>query len=112
VARVKVKDSEKLDPSNIRHVINLLESDKPITKKEACSLLRISYNTTRLGNIITGFNDTPAGVTQTRIYAKKPYSPFHVFKSQHLDAPSPHRQCQNWQPRVVHHHYLQEYRAT
>jgi len=57
MARVKVKDSEKLDPSNIRHVISLLESDKPITKKEACSLLRISYNTTRLGNIITGYKE-------------------------------------------------------
>ena len=41
MARVKVKDSEKLDPSNIRHVISLLESDKPITKKEACSLLLV-----------------------------------------------------------------------
>jgi hypothetical protein len=57
MARVKVKDSEKLHPSNIRHVIDLLESDKPITKKEACNILRISYNTTRLGNIITGFKE-------------------------------------------------------
>jgi len=69
VARVKVKDSEKLDPSNIRHVINLLESDKPITKKEACSLLRISYNTTRLGNIITGYKERQEIIKRLR--AKK-----------------------------------------
>ena len=53
MARVKVKDSEKLTPSNIRQVINLLESDKPITKKEEGSMLRFSYNNERLGNIIT-----------------------------------------------------------
>jgi len=57
MARVKVKDSENLTPSNLRHVISLLESDKPITKKEACSILRISYNTTRLGKIITAFKE-------------------------------------------------------
>jgi len=66
MARVKVKDSEKLDPSNIRRVINLLESDKPITKKEACNILRISYNTTRLGNIITGFKERQATVKRLR----------------------------------------------
>ena len=49
MARVKVKDSEKLTPSNIRQVINLLESNKPITKKQACSMLRISYNTGERG---------------------------------------------------------------
>ena len=68
MARVKVKDSEKLNPSNIRHVTNLLESDKPITKKEACSILRISYNTTRLGNIITGFKEREE--TTKRLRAK------------------------------------------
>jgi hypothetical protein len=68
MARVKVKDSEKLNPSNIRQVINLLESDKPITKKEACSILRISYNTTRLGNIIAGFKEREA--TTKRLRAK------------------------------------------
>tara|TARA_B100000470_G_C19783918_1_gene389008 strand:- start:1113 stop:1763 length:651 start_codon:yes stop_codon:yes gene_type:complete len=68
MARVKVKDSEKLDSSNIRKVISLLESDNPITKKEACSILRISYNTTRLGNIITGFQEREA--TTKRLRAK------------------------------------------
>jgi|TARA_R110002074_G_scaffold2469_1_gene14202 hypothetical protein len=68
MARVKVKDSEKLDPSNLRNVISLLESDKPITKKEACSILRISYNTTRLSNIIAGFKEREE--TTKRLRAK------------------------------------------
>lgn len=66
--RVKVKDSEKLDDNNIKYVIELLESDKPITKKEACNILRISYNTTRLGNIIAGYKERAA--TDARLRAK------------------------------------------
>jgi len=65
---VKVKDSEKLDDANLKYVIELLESDKPITKKEACSILRISYNTTRLGNIIAGYKERAA--TDARLRAK------------------------------------------
>ena len=52
MARVKKREHEKLTSSNIQHVINLLEGDKPITKKEACAILNISYNTTRLSKII------------------------------------------------------------
>lgn len=66
--RVKAKESEKLDDNNIKYVISLLESDKPITKKEACSILRISYNTTRLGNIIAGYKEREA--TEARLRAK------------------------------------------
>ena len=66
--RVKVKESEKLDDSNLKYVIELLESDKPITKKEACGILRISYNTTRLGNIIAGYKERAA--TEARLRAK------------------------------------------
>ena len=66
--RIKVKDSEKLDDNNINYVIELLQSDKPITKKEACSILRISYNTTRLGNIIAGYEERAA--TEARLRAK------------------------------------------
>mgnify|MGYP003957047833 FL=1 len=65
---VKVKDSEKLDDANLKYVIELLESDKPITKKEACGILRISYNTTRLGNIIAGYKERAA--TDARLRAK------------------------------------------
>ena len=49
---VKSKSYENLTETNIQHVIELLNNDKPITKKEACSMLNISYNTTRLSKII------------------------------------------------------------
>ena len=35
----------------------MLSAEKPITKKEACEILNISYNTTRLNNIIQDFED-------------------------------------------------------
>ena len=56
--RTKKKDYEKLSDANIKHVIELLEAEKPITKKEACGILNISYNTTRLNNIIQEFKET------------------------------------------------------
>ena len=52
---VKKKDWENLSPSNIEKVITLLnpqDGGRPITKKEACSILNISYNTARLASII------------------------------------------------------------
>lgn len=57
--RVKKKDHENLSASNLRHVISLLQptstDQKPITKKEACAILNITYNTTRLNTIIQEF---------------------------------------------------------
>lgn len=53
---VKKKSHEKLDNANIAKVIDLLSQDSPITKKQACEILNISYNTTRLGKIIDGYN--------------------------------------------------------
>ena len=50
--RVKKKSHEKLTDTNVQHVVELLKGDDPITKKEACSILNISYNTARLTNII------------------------------------------------------------
>jgi len=50
--RIKKKEHEKLTDVNINYVIGLLKADKPITKKEACAILNISYNTTRLNTII------------------------------------------------------------
>jgi hypothetical protein len=50
--RTKAQEHEKLTESNIAHVIKLLEAEKPITKKEACDILNISYNTTRLNKLI------------------------------------------------------------
>lgn len=50
--RVKRQDHENITDSNIKKVIELLSGSSPITKKEACEILNISYNTTRLNNII------------------------------------------------------------
>lgn len=54
---IKVKDGEDLSASNVERVIAALESDTPITKKEACQMLKITYNTTRLGRIIEEHKD-------------------------------------------------------
>ena len=54
---VKKKEGENLTDANIEKVIGLLEAEKPITKKEACEILNIAYNTTRLGKIIAEYQD-------------------------------------------------------
>ena len=63
---VKKKDYENLTPANIEKVISLLNpsssdeataSTKPITKKQACDILNIAYNTTRLSNIIEEYDE-------------------------------------------------------
>ncbi len=61
---VKKKDYENLSNQNIEKVIALLNpnssapaSTKAITKKEACDILNIAYNTTRLQKIIEDYND-------------------------------------------------------
>ena len=55
--RIKKKDYEDLSAENVKRVHALLnpEEGKPITKKEACSMLNISYNTTRLDKIIVDY---------------------------------------------------------
>ena len=58
--RIKKKESENLSDTNIRKVINLLSGNSPITKKEACGILNIAYNTTRLQRIIDEFEETQA----------------------------------------------------
>jgi len=52
VKRVKAKEGENLTEANIERVITLLQQQKPITKKEACEILNISYNVARLSKII------------------------------------------------------------
>tara|TARA_Y100001938_G_scaffold54317_1_gene75831 strand:+ start:116 stop:763 length:648 start_codon:yes stop_codon:yes gene_type:complete len=54
---IKKKDHENLTKQNIERVIKLLEGQKPITKKEACQMLRITYNTSRLARIIQDHKD-------------------------------------------------------
>lgn len=57
---IKTRKHENLTETNVQHVIELLNGDNPITKKEACSILNISYNTTRLNKIIEDHLDTVA----------------------------------------------------
>jgi hypothetical protein len=54
---IKKKDGEKLDDANILKVKELLEAEKPITKKEACQILNISYNSSRLQRIIDEYDE-------------------------------------------------------
>lgn len=58
---MRIKKHENLTQANITKVIELLnptDGSQPITKKEACSILNIAYNTTRLGNIISDHLET------------------------------------------------------
>lgn len=57
MARVRTKDGEDISDANVARVIAALEADKPITKKEACQMLKISYNTTRLNKIISEYKE-------------------------------------------------------
>jgi transposase len=57
---IKTRKHENLTETNIQHVKELLLAEKPITKKEACSILNISYNTTRLNKIIADHDETVA----------------------------------------------------
>lgn len=62
--RKSKNESEGLTPAKLERVIELLEPTeegvKAISKKEACEFLGISYNTTRLSNIIKEFKDKQA----------------------------------------------------
>ena len=59
--RLKKKSHEKLTSQNIQHVISLMNptssTTKAITKREACSILNISYNTTRLDKILEDYHE-------------------------------------------------------
>ena len=52
---IKKQEGENLTDASIKKVIRLLSAEKPITKKEACSILNISYNTTRLNKVIEDY---------------------------------------------------------
>jgi hypothetical protein len=56
--RVKAKEGENLTPANIKRVIDLLENpETKTTKKQACEILNISYNTARLDSIIANYKE-------------------------------------------------------
>lgn len=48
---------ERLDDASMEKVIAALEQEKPITKKAACEMLAIAYNTTRLASLIEKFKE-------------------------------------------------------
>lgn len=76
---VKKQEHEKLDDATISHVIGLLNSDKPITKKEACNILNISYNTSRLSKLIGEYNDRVKYEEDRRKRNRgKPFSDYEV----------------------------------
>lgn len=55
---VRKKKTEKLDDTNLQRVWDALNDNNPITKKEACEMLNITYNTTRLNRILEEHRDT------------------------------------------------------
>jgi hypothetical protein len=48
---------ERLDDASMEKVIAALEQEKPITKKAACEMLAIAYNTTRLATLIEKYKE-------------------------------------------------------
>jgi hypothetical protein len=70
MATRKPKDDELLDDAHLERVISLLEPKeegaKAITKKDACSILNIAYNTTRLGQLIDRYKDKKQRETKRR----------------------------------------------
>ncbi len=77
--RVKIKVGEKLTDANIERVIKMLNQPKPITKKEACEVLNISYNTTRLATILENYQTRQETNTRRRAANRgKPASPEEI----------------------------------
>jgi hypothetical protein len=75
---VKKKEHEKLDEATIERVVSLLGATPPITKKEACEILNISYNTTRLNAIISEHQEKIA--KRKSNYAKNRGKPVDSFE--------------------------------
>lgn len=61
-----VKPEEKLDKLNMIKVITALEQEKPITKKSACEILNITYNTSRLKKLIEDFKTREEGIKRQK----------------------------------------------
>jgi hypothetical protein len=57
LARIKKKEHERLDDKSIGEVIEALEAEKPITKKEAYRRLNIAENSARLTKIIDDYKE-------------------------------------------------------
>jgi hypothetical protein len=65
-----VTEEEMMTGANIAKVIRLLEpteeGKKPITKKDACAMLGMAYNTTRLGTIIEEYKQKQVRISQRK----------------------------------------------
>lgn len=66
--RRKTAEDERLDDASIERVIELLEpkEGKPGTKKDACQILGIAYNVTRLAKIIEDYRKGKAREAERR----------------------------------------------
>ena len=76
-------EEELMTDANIARVIKLLEPTepdaKPITKKDACQILGMAYNTTRLGNIIEQFKNKQKRTAERKAQLRgKPVTPDEV----------------------------------
>lgn len=76
-------EEELMTDANILRVIKLLEpqdpNQKPITKKDACQILGMAYNTSRLASIIQQFKDKQEKDKQRRQEKRgKPIQPSEV----------------------------------
>lgn len=81
MATRKNDNEDKLTDANIERVISLLEpkEGKPITKKDACQILGIAYNTTRLGQIVEKYKASKAKEAERRAALRgKPATPDEV----------------------------------
>jgi len=65
-----VTEEEMMTGANIAKVIRLLEpteeGKKPITKKDACAMLGMAYNTTRLGTIIDEYKQKQVRISERK----------------------------------------------
>ena len=67
----KRNEYENITDFNLEKVIKLLEAEKPITKKSACEILSIAYNTSRLASLIDAYKAKKARDIEMR--AQKRY---------------------------------------
>lgn len=77
--KVRVKEHENITESNVKKVIELLEAEKPISKKDAYSILNISPNPTRLAKIITEYKEEQAERVRRKAANRgKPATPYEI----------------------------------
>lgn len=73
------KENDLLTDANLERVIAGLAADKPITKKDACAILGIAYNTTRLTTLIEKYVEKKNRDTERRTALRgKPATPDEI----------------------------------